>query len=374
MKKIVLGLIFLMIIVSLIGVVSAEYSCSQDSDCKIHICSTVCVNDSFTIQQNCTEQICPARACAFPPELLPKKCSCINNICVDKSEYNFCTKDSDCGIVLTEENTCANSSRPVTGCGGPGCHINYSPNPADYCKCINKKCFGITTTNSSVPVYTSGCKSLYWIDNDNKNCSQKQFCGMYMYLGLQTFEDKEICLKTVNKNSVCTKEAKVCPNGHTVGRTGPNCEFASCNDNNETSCEKDEDCPPVVCYKAPCEPMICVNNKCKFNYEICPENTASENGKCYKNLSNGRKAEIKIMPDTASETAIAKLGDLGFTIELKEIGKGGDAKVIYELTGNKEGRFLGIFKIIARVKAQVDAETGNVKVIKPWWSFLASRV
>jgi hypothetical protein len=29
-------------------------------------------------------------------------------------------------------------------------------------------------------------------------------------------------------HSNCTKEAKVCPDGTTVGRTGPNCEFASC--------------------------------------------------------------------------------------------------------------------------------------------------
>ncbi|PCC69560.1 hypothetical protein SAMN02745121_06367 [Nannocystis exedens] len=26
----------------------------------------------------------------------------------------------------------------------------------------------------------------------------------------------------------CTKEAKVCPDGSTVGRIGPNCEFAPC--------------------------------------------------------------------------------------------------------------------------------------------------
>jgi hypothetical protein len=27
---------------------------------------------------------------------------------------------------------------------------------------------------------------------------------------------------------VCTRDAKVCPDGSTVGRTGPNCEFAPC--------------------------------------------------------------------------------------------------------------------------------------------------
>lgn len=33
---------------------------------------------------------------------------------------------------------------------------------------------------------------------------------------------------TFSGNSVCTLEAKVCPDGSYVGRTGPNCEFAPC--------------------------------------------------------------------------------------------------------------------------------------------------
>jgi len=32
----------------------------------------------------------------------------------------------------------------------------------------------------------------------------------------------------LNKSKVCTQEAKVCPDGTTVGRTGKNCEFAEC--------------------------------------------------------------------------------------------------------------------------------------------------
>ncbi|MDC0721391.1 hypothetical protein [Nannocystis bainbridge] len=32
----------------------------------------------------------------------------------------------------------------------------------------------------------------------------------------------------------CTKEAKVCPDGSTVGRTGPDCEFAACPEGSET--------------------------------------------------------------------------------------------------------------------------------------------
>ena len=32
----------------------------------------------------------------------------------------------------------------------------------------------------------------------------------------------------LTKEKACTQEAKVCPDGTSVGRTGPNCEFAAC--------------------------------------------------------------------------------------------------------------------------------------------------
>jgi hypothetical protein len=117
----------------------------------------------------------------------------------------------------------------------------------------------------------------------------------------------------------------------------------------------------------------------------CPEGSAAEYeedyghkgcqgpGKCFKNLSNGRKAEIKIMPETASEKAIARLGELGFTISLKEVGNNNESKPAYELTGQKEVKLLGFIKTKAKVSASVDAETGEVlSTEKPWWSFLAS--
>ncbi len=92
-------------------------------------------------------------------------------------------------------------------------------------------------------------------------------------------------------------------------------------------------------------------------------------------LSNGRNAEIKIMPDAASERAIERLGELNFTIELKEVGQGENVKAVYELKGEKQGKFLGIIKIKARVIAQIDAETGEIiRIKKPWWAFLASGV
>lgn len=45
-----------------------------------------------------------------------------------------------------------------------------------------------------------------------------------------------------NKGVVCTQEAKQCPNGSYVSRTGPNCEFAACPgkiDNQITGNDKD---------------------------------------------------------------------------------------------------------------------------------------
>ena len=107
-------------------------------------------------------------------------------------------------------------------------------------------------------------------------------------------------------------------------------------------------------------------------------NTRNEENKSQNKtftLSNGRKAEIKIMPETASEKAIERLGELGFNITLKEVGQGENAKAVYNVEAEKQGKMLGLFKIKGKVSAEIDAETGEViKVKKPWWSFLASGI
>lgn len=35
-------------------------------------------------------------------------------------------------------------------------------------------------------------------------------------------------VKPSGEQTVCTLEAKLCPDGSYVGRTGPNCEFSAC--------------------------------------------------------------------------------------------------------------------------------------------------
>ncbi|MBN2141723.1 hypothetical protein JW711_00180 [Candidatus Woesearchaeota archaeon] len=96
-------------------------------------------------------------------------------------------------------------------------------------------------------------------------------------------------------------------------------------------------------------------------------------------LSNGKEAEIKVMPDTASQAALERLRinvcseENSCQIELKETGQGDQAKATYEVQVERHSRILGIFQAKMQVKAQVDAENGEVVgVNKPWWAFLAA--
>ena len=44
---------------------------------------------------------------------------------------------------------------------------------------------------------------------------------------------------------------------------------------------------------------------------------------------------------------------------------------IYRVSGEKEVKFLGLFKIKIHLSAQVDEKTGQIiSIKKPWWSFL----
>ena len=83
------------------------------------------------------------------------------------------------------------------------------------------------------------------------------------------------------------------------------------------------------------------------------------------------------MPETASQKAIERLGELGFNITLKQkqVGNGGMIRVYYDVEGEKEGKMLGLFRVKGKVSAEVDAESGEViKIRKPWWAFMASGI
>lgn len=48
-------------------------------------------------------------------------------------------------------------------------------------------------------------------------------------------EKKIVDTPPIDKIAACTMEAKICPDGSAVGRTAPNCEFASCPTNSATN-------------------------------------------------------------------------------------------------------------------------------------------
>lgn len=96
-------------------------------------------------------------------------------------------------------------------------------------------------------------------------------------------------------------------------------------------------------------------------------------------LSNGRNAEIKVMPDVASETALQRLRlktcveEEGCSLELKEVMQNKEVKLAYELKTQRQAKVFGLFKTEMQIQAQVDAETGEIiQTKKPWWAFLAS--
>ena len=50
------------------------------------------------------------------------------------------------------------------------------------------------------------------------------------YLAFMYFANSSVSWRDKDENgyTACTLEAKLCPDGSAVGRTGPNCEFAKC--------------------------------------------------------------------------------------------------------------------------------------------------
>jgi len=129
------------------------------------------------------------------------------------------------------------------------------------------------------------------------------------------------------------------------------------------------------------------NNKIKFESNgvsvECDCNMTQEKiqnkTKLNVQLSNGKNAEVKVMPDTASEKALERLRlkvcseENGCSLELKEVGKAEETKLAYELQTKRKAKFLGLFGSQMQVKVQVNAENGElISVDKPWWAFLAS--
>ncbi|MBN4049017.1 hypothetical protein JYT91_00200 [archaeon AH-315-M20] len=86
-----------------------------------------------------------------------------------------------------------------------------------------------------------------------------------------------------SKSIACTEDARLCPDGSSVGRVSPDCKFAPCPENevsetptddpipkrNSFYCEKDSDCVDAVEYLPGCN-HYCIGDECTdFGQRLC---------------------------------------------------------------------------------------------------------
>lgn len=103
-----------------------------------------------------------------------------------------------------------------------------------------------------------------------------------------------------NQPKACTEEAKVCPDGSAVGRTGPNCEFSPCPGEEPVMCTADvKECPDGSyvsrsgpnCEFAPCGTLV----GCTKELKICPDGTGVGR--------TGPNCEFEPCPETSLSSA-----------------------------------------------------------------------
>lgn len=239
--------------------------------------------------------------------------------------------------------------RPIPACS-PGTELRVDIG-ADGCD-TNYRCVALNCPTMPVPMCIPESEIQTYIDEngcENYRCAPRGFpvsCPM---------------------DCVCNEDSMACLFNPNEGPSDPQEIIGS---SNTTQAPGSPSNPPSE------GPTIVIIGKTTIKAGNVESKTAQdvsyENNKVYAETAAGKK-EIKIMPDTASERAIERLGELNFTIILKEVGQ--DTKLVYEMNATKEARVIGIFKVKAEVKARVDAQTGEIISVKrPWWAFLASGV
>lgn len=85
--------------------------------------------------------------------------------------------------------------------------------------------------------------------------------------------------KNSNTSVACSEEAKICPDGSAVGRTGPNCEFEACpNSNVNVGTDRD-------CLITGCSGQVCAGAEITTTCEMKPEYVCYDSATCERQPS-----------------------------------------------------------------------------------------
>lgn len=115
--------------------------------------------------------------------------------------------------------------------------------------------------------------------NSFEECADAGYPIMESYPEQCRTPDGRNFVREVNGPTACTMDAKICPDGTAVGRTGPNCEFEACPTSSNSG----------KCYIGGCSSQICsdqegVASTCEYREEYaCYQSATCErqsNGQC----------------------------------------------------------------------------------------------
>lgn len=265
----------------------------------------------------------------------------------------------------------------------------------------------------------NSCNNLYWIDNTNKNCSQKEFCGAYMYYGLYTFDAKEECLDFLEKEQEDEEDDNETEEygeqekrlGSSCGTVTPGTQNECCinkgykgwdeeefkfigeenrdrirerikfGNENPTECPKECTCSgqTVKCsFENGTRVMtIYAGNSGNVIVQVKNINASTnvtlykEDGKIYGTFRDNETKEIRL-PDEVMEKLKEKKGKR-LQLQNESIELTGDG--YYKVEMKKRSRLFLIIPVKESVNAEIDAETGEtIKVRNPWWGFLAKDI
>ena len=108
--------------------------------------------------------------------------------------------------------------------------------------------------------------------------------------------------------------------------------------------------------------------------EVKASNTvAVREAKMYMKTSTGEEKEVRMTPSQVTEVVAEKLNLKNYSIELTNVEKveNGEEKPVYVVSGKREVKIFGLFKMEMMTKTQINTETEKVEgTHTPWWNFL----